>query len=95
MLHSESIRYLEQAGFHYKPAESPDLWSHLESHFSGRQRVGPKFTPLPATTVAELISMGEEALLDALVSHHKKTGNPGRVARVIELPYVVGTAAAI
>ena len=95
MLHSESIRYLEQAGFHYKPAESPDLWGFLESHFAGPRSIGPKFVPMPTSFIAELIAMGEEALLEAMVAHHRKTGTPGRVARVIDLPYVVGTMAAI
>jgi hypothetical protein len=95
MLHSESIRYLEKAGYQYKPAESPDLWGFLESHFAGPRIIGPKFVPMPASFVAELIAMGEEALLEAMVAHHRKTGNPGRVARVIDLPYVVGTMAAI
>jgi len=95
MQHSESVRYLEKAGFHYKPAESPDLWGFLESHFAGPQGIGSKFSPMPASFVAELINMGEEALLEAMVQHHKRTGSPGRVARVIDLSYVVGTAASI
>jgi len=95
MRHTESVRYLEQAGFHYKPAESPDLWGFLEGHFAGPQSIGPKFTPMPASFVAELINLGEEALLEAMVLHHKQTGTPGLVARVIDMPYVIGTAASI
>jgi len=95
MLHSESIQYLEKAGFHYKPAESPDLWSHLEAHFAGPKPIGPKFSTMPANFIAELIMLGEEALLEALVTHHRQTGSPGKVARVIELPYVVGTQGAV
>jgi hypothetical protein len=95
MLRADAVRYLEQAGFHYKPAESPDLWSYLESHFASPQSVGLKFNHLPGSFVAELIAMGEEALLDAMVALHQRTGALGRVERVIELPYVVGTGAAI
>jgi len=95
MLRADSVRYLEQAGFDYKPAESPDLWSHLESHFAGRQSIGPKFAPMPASNVAELIAMGEGALLEAMIAHHRQTGTLARVARVIELPYIVGTGAVI
>jgi len=95
MARADCVSYLEHAGFHYKPAESPDLWSHLESHFGGRQAVGPKFTPMPSVFMTELIAMGEEALLEAMVAHHRQTGALGRVARVIDLPYIVGTGAAV
>jgi len=95
MSHSDAVHYLEHAGFHYKPAESPDLWTFLESHFAGPRPVGSKFTAMPSAFVAELIGLGEEALLEAMVAHHRKTGSLGRFTRVIDLPYIVGTDAAV
>jgi len=95
MQHSDSVQYLERAGFHFKPAESPDLWTHLESRFGGAGIVGPKFAPMSASFVAELIGQGEDVLLEALVEMHRRSGALGRVVQVIDLPYVVGTGAAI
>jgi hypothetical protein len=89
-MRADSIRYLNDAGFDFKPAESPDLWTHLESHFSGARRIGSKFNPLPASAVAELIAKGEEALLDALVLEHQRTGTLASVTQVVDMPYIVG-----
>jgi hypothetical protein len=90
-MRAESIHYLKKAGFDFKPAESPDMWSHLESHFAGPSRIGPKFMSLPAGLVAELINRGEDALLDALAACHLKTGKLAPVSHVLEMPFVVGT----
>ncbi len=92
---SESIRYLEGVGIHYKPAESPDLWTHLESHFAGPHPIGPKFSHLPASRIADMIGKGEEALLAAMVEQHRRTGRIGHVTRSIDMPYVVGTAGTV
>ncbi len=95
MQRADAVRYLEQAGFHYKPAESPDLWSYLEGHFAGPQALGPKFDRMTSSFVTELIEKGEDALLEAMVTHHRKQGRLDRVSKVIDLPFVVGTGAAV
>jgi hypothetical protein len=92
---TESVRYLESAGIHYKPAESPELWAHLEGHFEGPCRVGSKFSRLPASLVEEMIAKGEEALLAGLVADHRRTGRLGPVACLLAMPYAVGTEAAV
>jgi hypothetical protein len=91
----DSIRYLKEAGFDFKSAESPDLWSHLESLFAGSRRIGPKFMPLPAAPFAELIARGEDALLNALATQHIATGKLASVAEIIEMSFVVGTDGAM
>jgi hypothetical protein len=90
-MRTDSIRYLKSAGFDFKSAESPDLWSHLESHFAEPPCIGPKFMSLPAARMAELIDRGEVALLEALAAHHLRTGRLTSVAQVIEMPFVVGS----
>src|ERR1700733_5193094 len=90
-MRTESIQYLKSAGFDFKPADSPDMWLHLESHFAEPSRVGPKFMPLPAGLIADLINQGEDALLDALAACHLKTGKLAPVSHVLEMPFVVGT----
>jgi len=94
-MRADSIRYLHDAGFEFKSVESPDLWTHLESHFSGAGRIGLHFDPLPADRMNALIAQGEEALLDALVRQHKATGQLAAVAETIDLPYVIGIDSAI
>jgi hypothetical protein len=89
-MRAEAIRYLTDVGFDFKSAESPDLWTHLESHFYGRQPIGARFDPLPSDAIADLIMQGEEALLDALMHQHQRTGTLSPVSHVLNMPYVVG-----
>jgi len=89
-MRSEAIDYLNQAGFDFKPAESPDLWTHLESHFLDRQRIGARFNALASDAVADLIRRGEEALLTAMATQHRATGRMAAICHVLELPYIVG-----
>jgi hypothetical protein len=95
MTHVDSIRYLEQAGIHYKPAESPELWCYLESHFAGPHAIGSKFNHISASSMAELIAIGEDVLLSAMVAGHRQGGILAPVSKVIDLPYIVGTEAAM
>ena len=90
-MRAESIRYLKIAGFDFKPAESPDLWSHLESQFVDPQRIGPKFMPLPHDMITTLIARGEDVLLESLMIRHRTTGKLSPVSEVLEMPFVVGT----
>jgi hypothetical protein len=92
---ADSVSYLESVGIHYKSAESPDLWTHLESHFDGPRRVGSKFSRLPGGLIEDMIAKGEEVLLKGLVETHQRKGRVSLVSCRLALPYVVGTEAAI
>jgi hypothetical protein len=94
-MHSESIHYLEAAGFHYKPCESPEIWTHLESHFIRPAPIGSRFVHFSASRMEEMIARGEDVLLDALMSGLRRTGKPGPVAETIEMPYIVGTSSTV
>jgi hypothetical protein len=94
-MRADAIRYLNEAGFNFKSVESPDLWTHLESHFYGKQRVDSRFEHLPATAIADIIMKGEDVLLEALMQEHKATGRLAPVARVLDMPFVVGRTSAI
>jgi hypothetical protein len=90
MNHS-SILYLKDAGYSYTSAESPQLWTHLENQVLESQPIGAKFNRLSMTALENLIAMGEDALVEALVAQHRRTGKLDKVHQVIDLPFVVGT----
>ena len=87
------INFLHAAGVEFRSAESPLLWSHLESRFTESTGIGSKFTALPAASVAALIAEGEAALLDDMAGMLRDTGKVGHVTHVLNLPYPVGTEA--
>jgi hypothetical protein len=90
-MHTDFIRYLATAGVHYKPAESPDLWAHVEECFADHGQIGPRFNPIPHSSIAELIAKGEDGMLAAMVAHHQQTGRLDVVQHVLDLPYIIGT----
>lgn len=93
---THSIEYLKKAGFDFKSVESPDIWPHLEGRLTtSTSRVGSKFIPMSGQMISELVSRGEDALLDAMVKHHQMTGHLDRVEQTIELPFVVGLDARV
>jgi hypothetical protein len=87
---ADAVHYLKAAGFQYKAAESPDLWTHLVSQMTESQGVGTKFSPASSSALAAMIAQGEAALLQALVDHHRRTGALDQIATVIDMPYIVG-----
>ncbi len=93
MPNAGQIRYLHDAGVEFLSAESPALWTHLESRFSDSKNIGSKFAALSATFVAALIADGEAALLDQMTGMLRDTGRIGRVTRVLKMPYLIGTEA--
>ncbi len=94
MIDCSCVERLGVAGFCYKPAESPSLWSHLEERFNGGGGIGPKFLKLPERFVHDLLASGESALLRQFVEAFEKTGRIGRTMHVVKAPYLVGTRAA-
>ena len=90
-----SIDYLKQAGFDYKTASTPLIWTHLENQVAESNHIGGKFNPIPATAITAMIEAGEEALLSAMVEHHRRTGSLEQVQQVIDMPFVVGTVGVI
>ena len=85
------IDYLKKHGFDFKSAESPDIYTHLESTFANPGHTGSKFSALSQDLITMLINRGEEALLSELMERHRKTGKLATVKQVIEMPFVVGT----
>jgi len=93
-MHPESIHRLEAAGFHYKSCESPEIWTHLESHFTDLTPIGPRFDHFSTSRMIEMIARGEDVLVESLMAELRRTGKPGLVTEVIEMPYIVGTSGA-
>lgn len=93
MLDSALVECLKAAGLTYRPAESPVLWTHLESRFSGERRMGSRFDPLPSSFVAEVVALGESLLLQDFATAVRAQGRVERVRRVMTMPYLVGVEA--
>ncbi len=95
MIDSGDIEFLRAAGYTYLPAESPMLWTHLESRFTESRAVGSKFGQMSSAFIEELIAEGEAILVREIVETLRRTGRVERVTRVLSRPSRIGTSAVV
>jgi hypothetical protein len=89
-MRTDSLNYLKNVGIDYKSSESPDLWSFLEDHVTRPHRIGHIFSPMSPLIIEDVIARGENALLDAMVVQHLRSGTVDEVTEVVEMPFSVG-----